>query len=107
MPIQHTAIFNGCRNCNLRMKNCIIFLIFAQNIDRGYQLELPHWENKKIMYTPVNTSISLNGVYITRTGYPDEEHVRSLYTCKHNLLYTVLFMQGISDKKKLFTKIMC
>ena len=25
------------------MKKCDIFLIFAQNIDRGYTLELPQW----------------------------------------------------------------
>ena len=24
------------------MKHCVIFLIFAQNIDRGYTLEPPH-----------------------------------------------------------------
>ena len=49
------------------MKNCYIFLIFAQNIDCEYTLEPPQWggsneypqsmfssKNKKIMYTPVN-----------------------------------------------------
>ena len=38
-PMQYTAIFNGCKNCNFMMKNYIIFLIFAKNIDRGYTLE--------------------------------------------------------------------
>ena len=33
------AIFHGCKNDNFQMKNCDIFLIFAQNIDRGYTLE--------------------------------------------------------------------
>ena len=28
--------FYGCKNVNFQMKNCYIFLIFAQNIDRGY-----------------------------------------------------------------------
>ena len=41
MPMQYTAIFHGCKNDNLQMKNCDIFLIFAQNIDRGYTLEPP------------------------------------------------------------------
>ena len=42
MPMQYAAIFNGCKNDNFPMKNCDIFLIFAQNIDRGNTLELPH-----------------------------------------------------------------
>ena len=32
---------HGCKNDNFQMKNCDIFLIFAQNTDRGYMLELP------------------------------------------------------------------
>ena len=36
MPMQYTAIFHGCKNDNFQMKNCDIFLIFAQNIDCGY-----------------------------------------------------------------------
>ena len=35
------CIFNGCKNDNLQMKNCDIFLIFAQNIDCAYTLEPP------------------------------------------------------------------
>ena len=34
-------IFHGCRNGNFLMKKFGIFLIFAQNIDCGYMLELP------------------------------------------------------------------
>ena len=41
MPMQYTAIFHGYKNDNFQMKNCDIFLIFAQNIDRGYTLEPP------------------------------------------------------------------
>ena len=41
MPIQYTAIFHGCKNDKFQMKNCDIFLIFAQNIDRWYTLEPP------------------------------------------------------------------
>ena len=39
MPMQYAANFDGCKNDNFQMKNCYIFLIFAQNIDRGYTLE--------------------------------------------------------------------
>ena len=41
-PMQYTAIFHGCKNVNFQMKKYSIFLIFAQNIDCGYTLELPH-----------------------------------------------------------------
>ena len=42
MPIQNTAIFKNVKIDNYHMKKCDIFLIFAQNIDCGYMLELPH-----------------------------------------------------------------
>ena len=31
-PMQYTAIFQGLKNDNFQLKNCDIFLIFAQNI---------------------------------------------------------------------------
>ena len=37
-PMQHTAIFQGCKNGDFQMKKCDIFLIFPQNKDRGYTL---------------------------------------------------------------------
>ena len=40
-PMQYTEIFHSCKNDNFQMKNCDIFLISAQNIDRGYTLEPP------------------------------------------------------------------
>ena len=43
MSVQYTAIFHGCKNGNFQMKKCDNFLIFAQNIDRGYTLEPPQW----------------------------------------------------------------
>ena len=42
MSVQYTAIFHGCENDNFQMKFFDFFLIFAQNIDCGYTLELPH-----------------------------------------------------------------
>ena len=41
-PMQYTAIFHFYENDYFQMKNCDIFLIFAQNKDRGYTLEPPH-----------------------------------------------------------------
>ena len=41
--MQYTALFLNCKNGNFHMKKCDIFLIFAQNIDRGYTLEPPRW----------------------------------------------------------------
>ena len=40
-PMQYTTIFHGCKNVHFQMKFFNIFLIFAQNIDRGYTLEPP------------------------------------------------------------------
>ena len=42
MSIQYTAIFHSCKNEKFKMKNILVFLIFAQNIDCGYTLERPH-----------------------------------------------------------------
>ena len=39
--MQYTAIFHGLKNDNFQMKNCDIFIVFAQNIDCGYKLEPP------------------------------------------------------------------
>ena len=40
-PMQYIVIFHGCKNINFQMENCDVFLILAQNIDRGYTLEPP------------------------------------------------------------------
>ena len=37
--MQYTAIFQGSKNGKLQMKNCDIYLIFAQKLDREYTLE--------------------------------------------------------------------
>ena len=42
MPMQHTAIFHGCKNDNFQLIFFDNFHIFAQNIDCGYTLEPPH-----------------------------------------------------------------
>ena len=46
MSVQYTAIFHGYKNDYFQMKNCNIFLIFAQNIDCGYTLEPPQCSNE-------------------------------------------------------------
>ena len=40
-PIVYIALFHGCKKGNFQMKNYDIFLISAQNIDRGHTLEPP------------------------------------------------------------------
>ena len=40
-PMQYTVNFHGCKNNNVQMKNCDIFLNFALNIDSEYKLESP------------------------------------------------------------------
>ena len=40
-PMQYTTIFHGGKNVNFQMKHYDFFLIFAQNIDRGYTLDPP------------------------------------------------------------------
>ena len=65
MPMQYTEIFKVVKNENFQPKIFATFLIFAQNIDCGYTLELPRrggsneypqsmfWsKNKKNRYTP-------------------------------------------------------
>ena len=41
LPMQYTEIFGALIIGNFQLKNYDIFLIFAQNIDCGYTLELP------------------------------------------------------------------
>ena len=40
-PMYYPAIFHGCKKDNFQMKNYVVFLIFAQNINCGYTLEPP------------------------------------------------------------------
>ena len=82
--MQYPAIFPARKNYIFLMKNCDIFLIFAQNIHRGYTLDhfiaavLTSTHNlclrakiREKMYTPVNLfyyiKVGCKGVYITRT----------------------------------------
>ena len=43
VSLQYILVFHVCENGNFQMKKCDNFQIFAQNIDRGYTLEPPHW----------------------------------------------------------------
>ena len=67
-----TGIFSALKFENFQLKNFDIFLIFAQNIDCGYTLELPQrggsneypqsmfWsKNKKNRYTPAYPSFTI------------------------------------------------
>ena len=70
MHMQYASIFKGCKNDNFLMKNCDIFLIFAQNRDCGleplikggsneYPQSMFKSKNKTIMYNPVNPSFAI------------------------------------------------
>ena len=82
----YAAILHGCKNDNFQMKNCDIFLIFVQNIDRGYTLEPPQalmsthnlcfrakvrknvYPSKPLFYY---IKVGCKGVFITRTCLHD------------------------------------
>ena len=57
VSVQYTTVLHGYKNDNFLMKKSDIFLIFAQNVDRGYTLEQPHCLRAKIrnkVHIPVN-----------------------------------------------------
>ena len=70
LPMQYTAIFIAIKKEYFQQKNFDIFLIFTQNIDRGYTLEPPcrggsneypqslFW-SKKNRYTPAYPSFAI------------------------------------------------
>ena len=60
------SLFFGCKNENFHWKNVDIFL--SQNIDCGYTLELPRGNSNEIC----NRKVGNEGVYISRTCFPDE-----------------------------------
>ena len=78
--MQYTELFHGCKNGNFQMKKCYtcIFLIFAQNIDRGYTLEPPHGFRAKIRKNVYQCKpqfyyikLGCKGLFITRKCYHD------------------------------------
>ena len=84
MPMLYTTIFHGCKKDNFQMKNCDVFLIFAQNIDCGYTLEPPLTSTHNLCFRakirkneypckPQFDYIKMGckGVYISRTFYSD------------------------------------
>ena len=64
-PMQHTAIFHGCKNYSFQLDFLDLFHVFAQNIDCWYTVLTNannlcfRGKNKKIMYTPVNPSFTI------------------------------------------------
>ena len=52
-----TAISHGCKNDNFQMKNCDIFLIFAQNIDCGYTLDPPQTSSHNLNLQEKETQV--------------------------------------------------
>ena len=82
MPMQYTAIFHGCKNDNFQMKDCDMFLIFAQNIDRGYNFCFRAKIRKNEYHCKPQFNyikVGCKGVYITRTNFHDGMHTKYLY----------------------------
>ena len=50
LPCNNAAISKSGKNDNFQMKNCDIFLIFAQNIHRRHTLEPPHTSNHNLCF---------------------------------------------------------
>ena len=75
--------FHGCKNDNLHMKKFDIFLIFAQNIDCGYMLDVLTSTHNQCFRAKIRKNVypckpqfyyikvGCKGVYITRTCYHD------------------------------------
>ena len=61
------------------MKKCDIFLIFAQNIDRGYTLEPPQWGG----FSRVPT------IYVLKQKKKKKK--KNIYLCKPQFSYTDMF----------------
>ena len=87
MPMRYTAIFHGYKSNNFQMKNCVIFLIFAQNIDRGYTEAVLTSTHDLCFRVKIRKNVhpckpqlffikvGCKGVYITRTCLHDDIHV--------------------------------
>ena len=56
-PVQYITFFYDCKSFNFQIQTCDIFLIFAQNIDRGYNLCFRAKLSK--LCTPVNLSFTI------------------------------------------------
>ena len=92
--MQYTAIFHGCKDINFQMKNCDIFLIFAQNIDCGYTLEPPQTSTHNLCFGAkirknVNPckpqfyymKVGCKGVFFTRTCFRDGNFIVPFVSC--------------------------
>ena len=67
MSMQYTAIFHGYKNGNFQLKNCDIFLIFAQNIYRGYTSEPPQCLTEAVL---TSTNDLCFGAKLRKKVYP-------------------------------------
>ena len=71
MPMEYSSIFHGCKNNNFQMKNCDLFLIFAQNIDYGYTLETSTHDVYPCKPQFHYIKVGCKGVFITWTCLHD------------------------------------
>ena len=108
--MQFTAICHCCKNANVPFKIFDFFLIFAQNIDRGYTLEPPESvfrsKNMKNVY-PCKSQfyyikVGCKGVFVTRTCF------RNVMSVHNSLVRFGLVAEWSSFGKELLTRLtMC
>ena len=68
--MHYTEIFLALKIENFQLKNFDIFLIFAQNIDRGYTLEPPQRGGSNEYLQSMFSSKNKKNRYMYTTAYP-------------------------------------
>ena len=79
---------------NIKMKNCDIFLIFAQNIDLGYSLEPPRWggsnEYPQSMFSTRNKKNNVYPYkpqfYYIKVGFKKHHFISWMSVCCINMI---------------------
>ena len=79
-PIQTHCKFYHRKYENIKMKNCDIFLIFAQNIDCGYLLEPPRWSGSN---------------EYPQSMFSTRNKKNNVYSCKPQFYYIKVGFKGI------------
>ena len=77
----YTAIFHGCKKDNFQMKNCYVFLIFAQN---STFFILVQAQIKSCTYGIVMATSF--GLIINSANYEYLIYGQNMLTCKHEKL---------------------
>ena len=87
MDMRHLGVPKSrlSNNVVIQMKNCNIFLIFAQNIDCGYTLEPPQYEYPQSRFWSKNK--------------------KKVYPCKPQFYYIKVGCKGVFDTRTCFRNV--